>query len=401
MTYKNKINSLNANLAKRIQELEETLAFNNEFINNLSHEIRTPIHGISALAVGLVDNWDKLDNDLAYKLAVKIATNSQRLLSLVSNILDLAKTEHEDVVLKLQNVNINHLIEEMVEECKNLYLFDKNIIIKFDSIDNIDLIVDPYKFTQVLRNLLSNAIKVTHQGTITISLQADKDEARIVVSDEGVGIPQKELKTIFDVFTQSSRTKGKVVGVGLGLSISQKIVEAHGGKIWAENNETNDTNIGARFIFTIPVLDGTAHLAKPVIDTEPVASTSTEANILIIDDEEACLLAAEIISYNTNYKIFPYASPIAALKWLSQNPNVIDIVMVDMMIPEVSGIDFLHKIKSSPTIAHIPVVMQSGTSDESKIQEALANGAVDFMHKPYNQAGFIMVVEKNLKKVVA
>lgn len=398
MIYKNKTQSLNANLTKRIQELEETIKLKNEFISHLSHEIRTPLHGISTLSAGLVENWSKLSDDKAYELANQVTTNSQRLLSLVNNILDISKNEHGDVVLKLQNVNLCNLIEEMIEECKNLYLLNKDLNIKFDYTNNIDILVDPDKITQVFRNLLSNAIKVTNSGTITVSTQIDNGIVRVVVSDEGMGVPEKELKTIFDTFSQSSRTKGKVVGIGLGLGICKKIIEAHGGEIWVENNDTK----GAKFIFTLPERDiSNLVVYQPESDTKTKLFKSTAANILIIDDEEVCLFAAEVISYNTNYKIFTYRSPNEALKWLRQNPGIIDIIMVDMMIPEMSGMEFLRNIKLDSVISNIPVLIQSGIADEINVAEALKNGAVDFIQKPYSQTVFVDIVEKNLKHIIA
>ena len=382
------------NLLQQSQKLEKTLSSNNEFINNLSHEVRIPIHGISALSMGLVENWDKLEDDNAHKLAIKIAANSQRLLSLVSNILDIAKVQYGDMSLNLQNISLNTLIQEMVEECRSLYLFDRDIKIQFDAKNDIVLQADPDKITQVLRNIISNAIKVTSHGTITISWKRNKNNrVSIVISDDGVGIPDIELKSIFESFNQSSRTKDKISGIGLGLSISHKIIEAHGGEIWAENNKTK----GASFIFTLPIKQ-TLH-AEHNKDIENKGSiSSSKANLMVIDDDDACLLSAEMISHNTNYHIFSYADPMEALDWLSQHPDKIDIIMIDMMIPEMSGIAFLSKIKSNTQLAAIPVVLQSGTSDDAQIKEAFENGAVGFIQKPYNREAFVNVVEKNLRK---
>ena len=388
--------SLEDSVEQRTAELETSLKANNEFINSLSHEIRTPIHGINALSIGLVDNWNDLEDDEAYKLSVNIATNSQRLLSLVSNILDVAKAQHGDVILHLQNININKLIEDMVEECRSLYLFKKNVVLQFEADGNIDLLVDPDKITQVLRNILSNAIKVTKKGTIAIALKMDNGFVHIAISDEGMGIPQNELKTIFESFAQSTRTKGQIVGVGLGLPISQKIVEAHGGKIWAQNND----NKGATFTFTLPISRVMSNQEKQETHLQDLVKNSSHANILVIDDEDSCLLAVEMISHNTNHVISSYVSPKDAMEWLESNPDAIDLIMVDMMIPEMSGIEFVKMIKANPNLADIPVVLQSGTSDDDKIQNALDLGAVDFIRKPYNQETFILAVERNLKKSV-
>jgi len=379
-------------LQQQSQELEKTLTSNNEFINSLSHEVRTPIHGISALSMGLVENWDKLENNDARKLAIKIAANSQRLLSLVSNVLDVAKVQHDNISLNLRNISLNRLIQDMIEESRSLYLSDKDITIKFNASDDLILLIDSDKITQVLRNLISNAIKVTSNGVITISWKIEKNKVCITISDEGVGIPAEELKTIFESFKQSSRTKNKISGIGLGLSISSKIIRAHGGKIWAENNDTK----GASFIFTLPIPKTTKKTA--VSKNNPASLHSTKANVMVIDDEEACLLSVEMIAHDTNYNIIPYLNPMKALEWLKQNPGKIDIIMLDMMIPEMSGIEFLEAIKSEARLANIPVALQSGASDKVKIFEAFEKGAVDFIHKPYNREDFVRIVEKNLKR---
>ena len=374
------------------QELTTSLAANNEFINNLSHEVRTPIHGISALSIGLVENWDKLGGENAHKLAIKIAANSQRLLSLVSNILDIAKIQHDDMSLHLQDISLNTIIQDMIEECRSLYLFDKNIDIKFNATNDIILGIDPDKITQVLRNLLSNAIKVSANGTITISWKRQKDNVCIIISDEGMGIPDQELKTIFESFKQSSRTKHKVSGIGLGLSISHKIIEAHNGKIWAENNPTK----GASFIFTLPITKADTTDTHTIKQND--LTSSTKANVMVIDDDEACLLSAEMMLHSTNYRLFQDLDPIKALAWLKQNPNKIDIIMVDMMIPGMSGTEFVKAMKADAILANIPIILQSGTSDNDKIQETLNNGAVDFIRKPYNQECFVKMIEKYLRR---
>ena len=120
---------------------------------------------------------------------------------------------------------------------------------------------------------------------------------------------------------------------------------------------------------------------------------------MIIDDDEACLLSAEMIAHNTNYHIMPYLSPVEALLWLERNPETVDIIMVDMMIPEMSGLEFLDRIKSYTKLKDIPVILQSGTSDETKISDAIKKGAIDFISKPYNKENFIKVVEKNIGAV--
>jgi signal transduction histidine kinase/CheY-like chemotaxis protein len=382
-------------LEEKREQLEQSLKANTEFVNNVSHEVRTPIHGISTLSRGLIDNWKDLDDKDAYSLATKIASSAQRLLSMVSNLLDVSKLKYGEMNLSFQHVNINKLAIDMIEECRNLYVSDKSIKLNIKEYDQLEGFVDPDKITQVLRNLLSNAIKVSDRGTITIEIKRDGKFAQVSVTDEGVGIPEPELKLVFNAFAQSTRTKGKFSGVGLGLTISQKIIQAHGGEIWCENIKP----YGAKFTFTVPVLDGTSITKKKTaLNRKELLASTSKINLMVIDDEETCIMSVQMITHGSNYKLFSYKGPKEALDFLKSNPDLIDVVMIDMMMPQMDGLEVLKTINSNPKLAHIISIIQSGIADEKQINGAWDNGVTDFLRKPYTQEIFINSIEKSLKK---
>lgn len=376
------------------QQTEKHLIEPTEFVNNISHEIRIPLHGITALSKGLVENWNQLNNDEAYDLASKISINAERLLALTNDILNFAKVRNTGIELNNELTDLNVLILSMIQECNDLYILDKQIEIKFENTESIMSRFDAQKITQVIRNLLTNAIKFTNQGTITISLTREESVATISVSDEGVGIPQDELGSIFQSFAQSTRTKGKISGAGLGLAISQKIVDAHGGKIWAENNSTK----GTKFAFTLPLFEQPMEY-KPENKEAFKKIPSSNANIMVIDNEETCLRSIQILSLNTNYNIFTYKNPLDAIEFLKQNPHKVDVVLVDVMMPEMTGIEFLRIMNDNPITQHIPVAIQSGTSDEEVINMMMRTGASAFVHKPYSRENLVESIEKSLSNL--
>ncbi len=243
---------LQEKVKERTIELERALAIKTEFLNNMSHEIRTPIQGFLAISEGLELNWDGYKDTQRYRYIHEIAKNAKRLAALVTNILDFARFNEGKVVLFLSKFNINEAVEDIIDECKTLYMRDKNLQIVFESTDySQENIADKERIYQVLRNLFFNAIKFSNEGdTITARLAFNKDDNKEVyfsISDQAVGIPEDEIDYIFAPFVQSSRTKTKAGGVGLGLAICREIIEAHNGKIWASNNKLK----GATFHFKV------------------------------------------------------------------------------------------------------------------------------------------------------
>jgi two-component system sensor histidine kinase ChiS len=186
--------------------------------------------------------------------AALLANASDRLFSLMSNLLDLSKITAGKMVMEMESANVKELVDEIIDECQMLYISGKNIKLEFTVIDETYLyntVLDKDRIIQVLRNLFANAIKFTKAGIIKAKLSRDQNNIMFVLEDDGVGIPEDELVEIFEPFIQSTRTKTGAGGTGLGLAICKEIIAAHQGKIWAENRVENG---GAKFCFIIPII---------------------------------------------------------------------------------------------------------------------------------------------------
>jgi signal transduction histidine kinase len=229
----------------RTQDLREALEIKNEFLDNVSHEIKTPVHNITNIVSELHDQWKHISAKEKLEMIKLLQKSNTRLLSLCSNLLDLSKfTKGHDIEMKKCNITV--LIEEVLMEYRN---FAQLISIKLPPKGNRFVYCDKEKILQVLRNLLDNSIRYGNGSPVEISVNNEGENYTIfAVADEGVGIPENELSSIFNPFEQSSITKTKAGGTGLGLAICKKIIEYHHGKIWAENNSTK----GVTFFFTLP-----------------------------------------------------------------------------------------------------------------------------------------------------
>lgn len=236
---------------ERTRELETALSIKNELLNNVSHEIRTPVHGFTVISEGLVNQWDNIKDEKKLNYAKNIAENATRLEKFLNQLLDMSKYNAKRITMCFKHMDLNESIKSIIEECHRLYLFNRSIDLNFKTEkDKIKIIADKEKIEQVLRNLLFNAIKFTQDGgLIEVFSSSDKQKAYVSVSDTGIGVPEEELQSIFEPFSQSSRTKTGAGGTGLGLSISKSIITEHKGLIWAENNQKS----GSIFKFTIPV----------------------------------------------------------------------------------------------------------------------------------------------------
>lgn len=235
------------------KELTKLYEIKNELLRNLEHETRTPITGITSLGQVLWANYDKFNEEQKRNAAKDIADSSERLTSLVNNLIDLSKLNNINYQLNKSQENLSDLVYERLELCKKLYIQDKD---KEDlwfnlQIDNeLTALCDKYYISRTIDNIIVNAIQYCKQGTITIELKSEQNNAIVFsVKDEGIGIPKDELFEVFDPFTVSSNTKTPAGGRGIGLALSKKVIEAHNGQIWAKPNQDK----GVTVAFSLPI----------------------------------------------------------------------------------------------------------------------------------------------------
>ena len=222
----------------------------NIFLANISHELRTPMHGILGFSRLGEKRFSSLTKEKLGNYFGEITSSGKRLLMLLNDLLDLSKLESGKVEYKFEPTDISSSITGTVNEFEGA-VKEKQINIKYDSPTSENVIeMDDLKVRQVIRNLLMNAIKFSNQNSV-IRMKTKNHNGQIVISviDQGIGIPEEEKEKIFDKFAQSSKTKSSPGGTGLGLAICHEIVRSHNGRIWAENN----VDKGATFSFSLPL----------------------------------------------------------------------------------------------------------------------------------------------------
>jgi two-component system sensor histidine kinase ChiS len=433
----------------RTEALEKALAAKTEFLNNISHEIRTPIQGITAISQGLIDHWRHFTTAQRFIYAEKVALNAKRLLSLMSNLLDISKFTAGKMVMHWQSFDWVPLLEEICDESRELYLRKKPLTVALSVVAPpgcTQMEGDPDRMMQVLRNLLDNAIKFTDRGTVTLSLEAvllrlDSDEDRfdgwlLEVKDNGIGIPEDELSNIFNPFTQSRYTKTKAGGTGIGLSICQEIVAAHGG--WIAANSRDDGQTGAVFRMVVPaqrlhpesgepviiqltaaqteyqpapenriLVQQQATASLPFVDSQaPVVTEEEEAQetspsvslpcLLVIDDEISCVVAVELMLHGV-FQVKGALGLQETLEYLESADPLPDIILLDLMMPEDQGGVGILKALHSWRAAHpVPILLQTGSMDHEAIAEAFTQGVDASITKPYNRATLLAMLQSLL-----
>jgi len=259
-----RLKKLNAELMMSQREANESNVLKSEFLANISHELRTPMHAITGfveLGIMCMDKWkstEQLDN------LNEIKESSLRLLNLINDLLDLSKMEANAIEFHTGDYKLENVINESIRTLKSL-IDEKKLKIDIKKCDDLPRAeCDSSKISQVIINFLSNAIKFSDEGNdIVITTEEtmlnigrrktdceNVPAVSVSIIDSGIGIPEDELDSVFNKFIQSSTTKTGAGGTGLGLAICKEIIEGHAGKIWAENIPDG----GAKFSFTIPII---------------------------------------------------------------------------------------------------------------------------------------------------
>ncbi len=248
-----KVLHLDSQLQDHAINLEKALKVKNEFLQNIEHEGHTPITGITSTGQVLYEYYDRLSDKERKDLARNIARSSDRLLTLVNNLIDVSKLSTMKYQLNKTRVNLTDLLYSRLEYCKKLYLEQENLNFLNRIEDNVLIEGDRHYITSAIDSLIINSIKHARDGDITISLHRSESELKFSISNKGK-IPPEELNAIFEPFIigSNSRTKSGAIPNGqrgLGLTLCKLAIEAHGGRIWAENSLHGEVI----FKFTIPV----------------------------------------------------------------------------------------------------------------------------------------------------
>ncbi len=247
-----KVQQRTADLLTAKMEAESASRAKSEFLANMSHELRTPLHGILSFAGFGGRRAETASQEQIVNFFQRIEKSGQVLLSLLNNLLDLAKLESGKMTARLERIDLRPVLASIVDEFRAI-LESQNITIDCRLPEQpITGDVDGGLLKQVLRNLVANATEVSAPGdSIELLIEVGPDHVVVLVRDHGMGIPEQETESIFDKFAQSSRTRSGAGGTGLGLAICRDILNLHSGRIWAEN----DPQGGAIFYVELPIPD--------------------------------------------------------------------------------------------------------------------------------------------------
>ena len=380
----------------KMEELQISGKYKSEFLANMSHELRTPLNSILILARILKDNKDNhLSKDEA-KYANVIYKAGNDLLSIINDILDLAKIESGKFDFNFEKVSVSEIKEDLHqffdELAKNSNI---NFNVQVDAKLPQKIEIDKLRVEQIIRNLLSNAFKFTSKnGDINVLFKSeDGDLIKIEVNDNGIGIPLNKQKVIFEAFQQADgSTSRKFGGTGLGLSISKELAQRMNGKITLESEEGKGsifsliiptkviTNFNNDAIKIEPIKERFIELNLPKFnpDTDRAKDLRSKPLVMIVEDD---IFLNNFLKEYVNKKGFiaiqAYDGESAISEAIKQLP---DAILLDIMLPGIDGWGVLKRLKSEFVTQAIPVHMMSG--GEQKELKAIHAGAVSFIKKP-------------------
>lgn len=372
----------------------ELYTLKQQFFTNISHEIRTPVTLILSSINRLFEKGEMLESK-QIKSAHTIRKNSNLLLQLVNELLDIRKLETNDIHLKITE-------GDFVSYCKEIFLSfseiasDRDIEYTFNSEEpKIALWFDKNQLEKVLYNLLTNAFKFTKNGgAISVEIETDNEAVYLIVKDTGIGMSEAYMSKIFNRFYQiKSVETDEKSGFGLGLAIAKEIIELHKGSIEVKSEKNKGSIFEVRLlklkdhfyeneiekveVVSNQGLDTIKHLKQKIEKSELKKET-----ILIVEDNiEIQESLKEIL--NSEFSILQAFNGEEGLKIASE--NFPDLIISDVMMPVMDGIEFVKKLKSNTFTSHIPIIILTARTTLKNTMEGFETGADDYIAKPYNE----------------
>ncbi|MEM7530959.1 MAG: response regulator [Chloroflexota bacterium] len=429
-------------LEATVADLQQVDKLKDEFLANTSHELRTPIHGIIGLAQSMLDGATGSLTDTQQHNLSMIVTSSSHLSNLVNDILDFSRLRQGEIRLRTKPIDL-HTIVNVVLELTHAFVEDKPLVLENKIPTHLPpASADEIRLQQILINIIGNGIKFTHEGKVTvdayvieqaaISSESSAENAQsgdsekmitVVVRDTGIGIPSDRFDDIFESFKQiDASTERNYGGAGLGLSISRQLVKLHGGTIQVQSV----VGEGSEFTFTLPMSKGKAQPittieqgvskvqgfkktsnVKPMpveplpmdqqMDQQSVPADGTQytATVLIVDDEpiNRQVLMNQLKIHR--YKVIQAADGIEALEAVGKERP--DLILLDIMMPRLSGYDTCRRLRQTYTPTELPIVMLTAKNQVDNLVEGFNAGANDYLTKPFSRNELLARINSHLR----
>jgi signal transduction histidine kinase/DNA-binding response OmpR family regulator len=385
-------------LKEAVAHAEQADKEKSAFVANISHELRTPMNGI----VGFSDILLKEETSPEKREYVEaIRLSSIHLSFLLSDLIDLTKIETGYVQITRKAVSLKSVLSLVGTYAKMLLSqLKKDLKISIVRADDVGdcIYSDEVRLAQILNNLIGNAIKFTEQGSVECNVRLDgKGNVEFSVRDTGIGIPRDKHTMIFDAYKRLESGSGaKSEGTGLGLTIAKKLVDLMGGRIWVESSQTG--NGGTTFCFTIPFEPaiGVEAQSEP---SEPVRAPVHGKNILLVEDDKISTLLARKILEKNGYKVTAVHNGEEAISAYTARENEIDLILMDIHVPKINGLDATKKIREFENAnerSRVPIVALTAQVMKGERERCLEYGCDDFIAKPVDYDNLIRVVDAHI-----
>ncbi len=416
-------------LQEKAEQLTLTSQYKSEFLSSMSHELRTPLNSLLILSQLLAENPERNLSERQVEYAQTIQGAGQDLLALISDILDLSKIESGNVTLELDDVSLANISEQLERSFRHV-AESRGLGFGVELAPSLppSLHTDAQRLQQVLKNLLSNAFKFTSKGQVSVRIapvesgwsvdHAGLNRAQAVigfyVTDSGIGLEADKQQIIFEAFQQADTgTAKKYGGTGLGLSISRELAWLLGGELHLVasepgqgstfalylpleflGSEPNGTTLSALAMTNASVIASAArqstmdrHGLRPgddetgLLGSDPNNSSLTGKKVLLVDDDVRNIFALTAVLERHKMVVTSAENGLIALEELVQNPDV-DIVLMDLMMPEMDGYEAMRQIRQMKPFESLPIIALTAKAMQGDREKCIAAGASDYLSKP-------------------
>jgi signal transduction histidine kinase/CheY-like chemotaxis protein len=374
---------VNAQLYRQLERQSAALAVasqhKSEFLASMSHELRTPLNAIIGFSEVLLERMFGELNERQDDYLRDIWSSGKHLLELLNDILDLSKIEAGQMVLNRSEFAVRESLEYCLSMVRERAL-NHRILLSLEIDPEVGLLdADRLRFRQVVLNLLSNAVKFTPEGgRVDVRASIRGQDLVVLVADTGVGVPAEDRERIFDSFQQGSQLSGQAEGTGLGLTLSKRILELHGGRIWVES----EAGKGSTFGFAMPAVAG-----EPAVKSAPQADLDSgitlepalgpRPTVVVVEDDRRSFDLLRVYLEAAGARVVSAGDGEEGLDTIRRlSPAG---VVLDILLPGIDGWDVLAQLKADPRTAAIPVVVVSMLDERGR---GFALGAAEYLVKP-------------------